>query len=47
MSKIVFMGTPDFSTGILEMLIEEHEVIAVVTQPDRPVGRKSTDTTSC
>lgn len=35
MSKIVFMGTPDFSTGILEMLIEEHEVIAVVTQPDR------------
>ncbi|MGY0684182.1 methionyl-tRNA formyltransferase [Mammaliicoccus sciuri] len=40
MSKIVFMGTPDFSTGILEMLIEEHEVIAVVTQPDRPVGRK-------
>lgn len=40
MSKIVFMGTPDFSTGILEMLNEEHEVIAVVTQPDRPVGRK-------
>lgn len=40
MSKIVFMGTPDFSTGILEMLIEEHEVIAVVTQPDRSVGRK-------
>ncbi len=40
MSKIVFMGTPDFSTGILEMLIKEHEVIAVVTQPDRPVGRK-------
>lgn len=40
MSKIVFMGTPDFSTGILEMLIEEYEVIAVVTQPDRPVGRK-------
>ncbi len=40
MSKIVFMGTPDFSTGVLEMLIEEHDVIAVVTQPDRPVGRK-------
>lgn len=34
------MGTPDFSTTILEMLIKEHEVIAVVTQPDRPVGRK-------
>ena len=40
MSKIIFMGTPDFSTKILEMLIAEHEVIAVVTQPDRPVGRK-------
>lgn len=34
------MGTPDFSTTILEMLIAEYEVIAVVTQPDRPVGRK-------
>ena len=32
MSKIIFMGTPDFSTKILEMLIAEHEVIAVVTQ---------------
>ena len=40
MSKIVFMGTPDFSTGVLEMLIQEYEQIAVVTQPDRPVGRK-------
>ena len=40
MSKIIFMGTPDFSTSILEMLIEKEEVIAVVTQPDRPVGRK-------
>ncbi|WP_436853659.1 methionyl-tRNA formyltransferase [Staphylococcus caeli] len=40
MSKIIFMGTPDFSTKVLEMLIAEHEVIAVVTQPDRPVGRK-------
>lgn len=34
------MGTPDFSTKILEMLIAEHDVIAVVTQPDRSVGRK-------
>ncbi|HJE02167.1 MAG TPA: methionyl-tRNA formyltransferase, partial [Staphylococcus auricularis] len=40
MAKIIFMGTPDFSTKILEMLISEHDVIAVVTQPDRPVGRK-------
>ncbi|MDF0115571.1 methionyl-tRNA formyltransferase, partial [Staphylococcus pseudintermedius] len=38
MSKIIFMGTPDFSTAILEMLIDTEEVIAVVTQPDRPVG---------
>lgn len=36
------MGTPDFSTSILEMLIESYEVVAVVTQPDRPVGRKRT-----
>ncbi|UXR83283.1 methionyl-tRNA formyltransferase [Staphylococcus sp. IVB6214] len=44
MSKIIFMGTPDFSTQILEMLIEQEEVVAVVTQPDRPVGRKRTMT---
>ena len=42
MSKIIFMGTPDFSTKVLEMLIAEHNVIAVVTQPDRPVGIKRT-----
>ncbi|MCS4486213.1 methionyl-tRNA formyltransferase [Staphylococcus americanisciuri] len=40
MSKIIFMGTPDFSTKVLEMLIDTEEVVAVVTQPDRPVGRK-------
>lgn len=40
MTKVIFMGTPDFSTKVLEMLIAEHDVIAVVTQPDRPVGRK-------
>lgn len=35
------MGTPDFSVPILDGLIEEgYEVLAVVTQPDRPVGRK-------
>lgn len=38
--KIVFMGTPDFSVGILEALLNtEHEITAVVTQPDRPKGR--------
>ncbi|TWT28143.1 methionyl-tRNA formyltransferase [Planomicrobium sp. CPCC 101110] len=41
MTKIVFMGTPAFSAPILRMLVEEgYEVISVVTQPDRPVGRK-------
>lgn len=39
--KIVFMGTPVFSVPILEALINsEHEVCLVVTQPDKPVGRK-------
>lgn len=42
MYKIVYMGTPEFSVKPLEALIEapEYEVKAVVTQPDRPVGRK-------
>ncbi|MCC5894983.1 MAG: methionyl-tRNA formyltransferase [Alkalibacterium sp.] len=42
MQKIVFMGTPDFSVPILEGLItqQEYKVVAVVTQPDRKVGRK-------
>ena len=41
MTKIIFMGTPDFSVPVLTRIIEEgYEVIAVVTQPDRPVGRK-------
>jgi methionyl-tRNA formyltransferase len=41
MTKIIFMGTPDFSVPILRRLITDgYEVIAVVTQPDRPVGRK-------
>lgn len=39
--KIIFMGTPDFSVKVLQGLIDsQHEVVAVVTQPDRPVGRK-------
>ena len=41
MTKIVFMGTPQFSVPILESLVEKgYNVVAVVTQPDRPVGRK-------
>jgi methionyl-tRNA formyltransferase len=38
--KIVFMGTPDFAVPTLEALIESrHEVVAVVSQPDKPRGR--------
>lgn len=41
MTKIIFMGTPAFSVPILEGIIENnYEILAVVTQPDRPVGRK-------
>ena len=38
--RIIFMGTPDFSVPTLEALVaSEHEVAAVVTQPDKPKGR--------
>ena len=41
--KIVFMGTPDFAVGTLEALIQAgHELIGVVTQPDKPKGRGKT-----
>lgn len=38
--KLIFMGTPEFAVPILEMLHEKHQVMLVVTQPDKPVGRK-------
>ena len=37
--RVIFMGTPDFAVTTLEALIEKHEVLAVVTQPDKPKGR--------
>ena len=38
--KIIFMGTPDFSVGTLEALVEAgHDVCLAVTQPDKPKGR--------
>lgn len=41
LNKLLFMGTPDFSAPILRMLHEEgYSIVGVVTQPDRPVGRK-------
>ena len=39
MLKIIFMGTPEFSVPILEALHNKYEVVAVVTQPDKEVGR--------
>ncbi len=38
--KIVFFGTSDIGLPILEDLIANHQVLAVVTSPDKPVGRK-------
>lgn len=38
--RVVFMGTPDFAVPILEKLIELTNVVLVVTQPDKMVGRK-------
>lgn len=43
MTKLIFMGTPDFSATVLKGLLtdDRYEILAVVTQPDRAVGRKS------
>ncbi|MGD9654346.1 MAG: methionyl-tRNA formyltransferase [Sulfuricurvum sp.] len=43
MTRVIFMGTPDYAGSILEALIEadDIEVVAVYTQPDKPVGRKA------
>lgn len=38
--NIVFMGTPDFAVPSLKNIAEHHNVQAVFTQPDKPVGRK-------
>ena len=38
--RVVFMGTPDFAVPILEGLIDNYEVVLVVSQPDKRVGRK-------
>ena len=39
MARIVFMGTPQFAVPTLEALDTQHDVVGVVTQPDRPAGR--------
>lgn len=38
--RVVFMGTPEFAVPVLKRLIEETNVVLVVTQPDKEVGRK-------
>ncbi len=37
--KLIFMGTPALAVPFLERLHSEHEIVAVVTQPDKPTGR--------
>ena len=45
--KLVFLGTPDFAVPSLEKIIaSKHEILAVVTQPDKPVGRNNVLTPS-
>jgi methionyl-tRNA formyltransferase len=39
LAKVVFMGTPEFAVPTLQALIQHHDVVGVVTQPDRPAGR--------
>ncbi len=38
--KVIFMGTPDFAVPVLQKLIENTQVVLVVTQPDKLIGRK-------
>src|SRR5512137_2883950 len=39
MTKVVFMGSPDFSLSVLRALSGAYDVVGVVTQPDRASGR--------
>jgi methionyl-tRNA formyltransferase len=39
MARIIFMGTPEFAVPMLEALVDAHQVVGVVTQPDRQAGR--------
>ncbi len=39
MTRIVFMGSPEFALPVLQALAENYQVVGVVTQPDRPAGR--------
>lgn len=46
MAKVVFFGTPEYVIPVLQVLRQKHEVLAVVTQPPKPVGRKQALTPS-
>jgi methionyl-tRNA formyltransferase len=37
--KVIFAGTPHFAASALEAMLDEHQIVAVFTQPDRPAGR--------
>ncbi len=40
-SRIIFMGTPEISSRVLEgLILDGYNIVAVIAQPDRPVGRK-------
>jgi len=39
MKRLVFMGTPEFAVPVLEALVGQYQVVAVVTQPDQAAGR--------
>ncbi|MDP4153174.1 MAG: methionyl-tRNA formyltransferase [Bacillota bacterium] len=40
--RVMFMGTPEFAVPTLEMLVNTEQVVAVITQPDKPQGRRMT-----
>lgn len=40
MKRVIFFGSPQYGLAVLRRLVEEFQVVAVYTQPDRPVGRK-------
>lgn len=42
--KIVFKGTPDFAVSSLKKIIEKYNVSAIVTQADKPSGRRKKET---
>lgn len=45
--KVVFMGTPDFAVATVDAIAKAgHEIVMVVTQPDKPKGRGKEDAVS-